>query len=46
MENMRAHMYSRAKEWLLKGGIPADDEELAQQLCLPAITSTGADGWY
>ena len=28
MENMRAHMYARAKEWLLKGGIPADDEEL------------------
>jgi hypothetical protein len=23
MENMRAHMYARAKEWLLKGGIPA-----------------------
>jgi hypothetical protein len=35
MENMGAHMYARAKEWLLKGGIPADDEELAQQLCLP-----------
>jgi phage terminase large subunit len=34
MENMRAHMYARAKEWLLKGGIPADDENLAQQLRL------------
>jgi hypothetical protein len=31
---MRADMYARAKEWLLKGGIPADDEELAQQLWL------------
>ena len=35
MENMRAHMYARAKDWLLKGGIPTDDENLAQQLCLP-----------
>lgn len=24
VENMRAHTYARAKEWLLKGGIPAD----------------------
>jgi hypothetical protein len=34
-ENMRACMYAKAKDWLLKGGIPADDENLAQQLCLP-----------
>jgi phage terminase large subunit len=27
-------MYAKAKDWLLKGGIPADDENLAQQLCL------------
>jgi hypothetical protein len=33
-ENMRAYMYARAKDWLLKGGIPADDEDLAQQCCL------------
>ena len=32
MGNMRAGMYSRAKDWLLS--IPADDENLAQQLCL------------
>ena len=46
MENMRARMYGRATEWLLKGGIPADDEELAQQLGFVAITSTAVDGWY
>jgi len=32
---MRAYMYAKAKDWLLKGGIPEDDENLAQQLCLP-----------
>jgi hypothetical protein len=35
MGNQRAHMYAKAKDWLLKGGIPANDEDLAQQLCLP-----------
>jgi phage terminase large subunit len=34
-ENIRAYMYAKATDWLLKGGIPADDENLAQQLCLP-----------
>jgi hypothetical protein len=34
-ENMRAYMYAKAKDWLLKGGIQEDDENLAQQLCLP-----------
>jgi hypothetical protein len=28
-------MHAGAKDWLLKGGIPADDENLAPQLCLP-----------
>jgi len=28
-------MYAKAKDWLLKGTIPEDDEALAQQLCLP-----------
>lgn len=34
-EDMRAYMYAKTKDWLLKGAIPADDETLAQQLCLP-----------
>jgi hypothetical protein len=34
-ENMRAYMYAKTKDWLLKGAIPADDENLVQQLCLP-----------
>lgn len=37
--NMRALMYSRAKDWLLRGAIPADDEILVQQLCLPGYRS-------
>jgi len=32
--NLRAHMYSQLKDALLLGAIP-DEEELAQQLCLP-----------
>lgn len=32
--NLRAFMYGQLKEWLLLGGIP-DDENLAQQICLP-----------
>jgi hypothetical protein len=34
-ENMRAFMYAKAKDWLVKGGVPADDEHLARQLCVP-----------
>jgi hypothetical protein len=34
MGNQRAHMYAKAKDWLLKGGLPANDEDLAQQLSL------------
>ena len=33
--NLRAYMYSRLKDALLTGSLPADDEPLAQQLCLP-----------
>lgn len=32
--NMRAHMWNKAKEWLLLGAIP-DDKQLAPQLSLP-----------
>lgn len=32
--NMRAYMWGKAKEWLLFGGLP-NDENLCQQLCLP-----------
>lgn len=32
--NMRAHMWAEAKEWLLLGSLP-NDENLCQQLCLP-----------
>ena len=32
--NMRAHMWAKAKEWLLLGGLP-NDEKLCSQLCLP-----------
>lgn len=32
--NMRAYMWMKAKEWLLLGALP-DDEELCSQLCLP-----------
>jgi hypothetical protein len=32
--NMRAHMWAQAKEWLLLGSLP-DDEELCAQLGLP-----------
>lgn len=33
--NMRAYMYGKMKDALLLGALPADDENLAQQLCLP-----------
>jgi hypothetical protein len=41
--NLRAYMYTRMKDWLLLGGIP-DDDNLAQQLCLPGyhIHSAGS----
>lgn len=32
--NLRAYMWMKAKEWLLHGTLP-DDEELCSQLCLP-----------
>ncbi len=32
--NMRAHMWAKAKEWLLLGALP-NDEKLCGQLCLP-----------
>lgn len=32
--NLRAYMYGKLKDWLLWGAIP-DDDNLAQQLCLP-----------
>lgn len=32
--NLRAYMYGKLKEWLLYGCLP-DDENLAQQICLP-----------
>lgn len=41
--NMRAYMWMKAKEWLLLGGLPPNDEELAAQLCVPGyhINSSG-----
>jgi hypothetical protein len=33
--NMRAYMWGKAKEWLLLGGLPKEDEKLADQLALP-----------
>jgi hypothetical protein len=33
--NLRAYMYSKLKDALLLGALPADDENLAQQLSLP-----------
>ena len=33
--NLRAYMYSKLKDALMLGAIPKDDENLAQQLCLP-----------
>jgi hypothetical protein len=33
--NLRAYMYSKAKEWLLYGALPPKDENLAGQLALP-----------
>lgn len=33
--NMRAYMWNKAKEWLLKGSIPKDDERFAAQFGLP-----------
>lgn len=33
--NLRAYMYGKLKDALLLGALPPDDEELAQQLCLP-----------
>lgn len=33
--NMRAYMWMKAKEWLLLGGLPSKDEDLASQLCIP-----------
>jgi len=35
--NLRAYMYMKLKDALLLGSLPADDEELAQQLCLPGF---------
>lgn len=35
MKNMRAYMYAKCKDALLTGALPPDDENLAQQLCLP-----------
>lgn len=32
--NMRAYMYAKAKEWLLLGALP-DDEQLCEQLAVP-----------
>jgi hypothetical protein len=32
--NMRAHMWAKAKEWLLLGSLP-DDDDLCEQLALP-----------
>jgi hypothetical protein len=41
--NKRAFMWMKAKDWLLLGGLPPQDEELAAQLCLPGyhINSAG-----
>ena len=33
--NLRAYMYMKMKDALLLAGLPPDDENLAQQLCLP-----------
>lgn len=33
--NLRAQMYGKLKDALLTGALPPDDENLAQQLCLP-----------
>lgn len=33
--NARAYMYNKLKDALLTGALPKDDENLAQQLCLP-----------
>jgi hypothetical protein len=33
--NLRAYMYMKLKDALLLAGLPPDDENLAQQLCLP-----------
>lgn len=33
--NLRAYMYGKLKDALLLGALPTDDENLAQQLCLP-----------
>lgn len=33
--NMRAYMWAKSKEWLLLGGLPPNDEILADQLALP-----------
>jgi hypothetical protein len=33
--NMRAYMWNRAKDWLINGSLPKDDEKLAAQLGLP-----------
>ena len=33
--NLRAYMYAKMKDALLLGALPPDDENLAQQLCLP-----------
>ena len=32
---MLAYMYTKLKDALLSGALPPDDENLAQQLCLP-----------
>jgi hypothetical protein len=37
--NWRAYMWRQMKDWLAKGAIP-DEEQLALQICLPAITLT------
>lgn len=33
--NLRAYMYGKLKDALLHAGLPPDDENLAQQICLP-----------